>query len=600
MAATRTKRITRRRTRTGVVGAAPYVTILGLLFIFAVMVQITLGPASVVSMTGGVLLHFWGLIWPILFVASAFWRIDRWPTEGAASDDGAKLPLITILAPARNEAPVVAKLVQTYLDQDYGHWQLLVLANNCTDDTADRARAAAQGDPRVEVLEMTFDNGVKSDALNRALPFAKGDVILEMDADNELPQGYLRVVADAFADPDVHAVQSQIRANNGRDNMLAAFQDLEFLVYSEVWNRGRAALGLCASIGGTGFAIRPWALERLGGWSRDLVEDYELHTRLVDEGIEVKYLGAIKIYDEKPVSWAALIRQRRRWIRGHLEVAARRSRSENRMGLIDEMYLYSPVVTFLSMVMFVMGWASVFFPEVIGGFAYFSPWFWLISLLEMIVAISIVVMRARDWYLLPFVVPYLLLFTYHWIIVFLLALFPVNWSATKTAHGVEAGDGFLAWLGVDSAASARSGLLVASIAIAWFLPLCTGLSSAPSPAQAPLLWGGASLADVAVAVGASAGTVEGVVRDKAGQPLPGATVGIANLDTGMSSNAVSTSDGTFAVASLPVGRYRVTISKDGLRPASVEFDLREGGSVRIDAVLVPSGGSGAIVIPRPY
>jgi len=600
MAAKQSRESTARIKRTGARGAAPYVLILLLLLLFAAAVQLLLGTASLVSMTGGVLLHFWGLLWPILFIASAFWKIDRWPIAGASSAEGAQPPLITILAPARNEAPVVGKLVQTYLDQNYHHWQLLVLANNCTDDTADVARAAAKGDPRVEVLEMTFDNGVKSDALNRALPFAKGDVILEMDADNELPQGYLQVVADAFADPDVDAVQSQIRANNGHSNMLAAFQDLEFLVYSEVWNRGRASLGLCASIGGTGFAIRPWALEKLGGWSRDLVEDYELHTRLVDEGIEVKYLGAIKIYDEKPVSWAALIKQRRRWIRGHLEVAARRSRSKQRMGLIDEMYLYSPVVTWLSMVMFVMGWASVFFPDVIGAFAYFSPWFWLMSLLVMTSAISIVVIRARDWYLLPFVLPYLLLFTYHWIIVFILALFPVQWSATKTVHGVEAGKGFLAWLGVDDRSSARTGLLVASIALAWFLPLCTGLTTAPAPTEAPLLWGGRSIADVAVAVGQSAGTVEGFVRDQANRPLPGASVSLTNLDTGMIVSATTNSRGEFSIAALPVASYRAVFSKSGLRPAAVEFELTEGRSVRIDAVLVPSGASGAIIVPRPY
>ena len=97
-------------------------------------------------------------------------------------------------------------------------------------------------------------------------------MVLELDSDNQVPPDLLHKLALAFSDPDVQAVQTQIRAYNTKGVLLAAFQDLEFLVYSEVWNRGRAALGLSSSIGGTGFAARTQCSRRSAGgrgtWSR--------------------------------------------------------------------------------------------------------------------------------------------------------------------------------------------------------------------------------------------------------------------------------------------------------------------------------------------
>ena len=257
--------------------------------------------------------------------------------------------------------------------------------------------------------------------------------------------------------PEVMAVQTQIRAFNAKDSLLAAFQDLEFLIYSEIWNCGRAALDLGSSIGGTGFAARTYVLKQLNGWTRDLVEDFEMHTRLVTHDIHVTYLPWAWVYDEKPVTWDALVMQRKRWIRGHLEIAARRSKGCETLGVIDQVYLYSPLFVFLSMMLLAMGYLSLLFPSLITGYSYFSPWFWLASLGLMITALCTTVARARDCRLLSLVVPYLLLFTFHWMVVFCSAIMPVSWAQSKTVHGVEVGRGFLKWVGVDgSNRSSRS------------------------------------------------------------------------------------------------------------------------------------------------
>ena len=62
--------------------------------------------------------------------------------------------------------------------------------------------------------------------------------------------------------------------------------------------------------------------------------------------------------------------------------------------------------------------------------------------------------------------------------------------------------------------SVKSVAVVVAIAIAWMVPLMQGLGHAPSPFEAPILIGGRNVINVAVAMGTSAGTVSGVVRDR--------------------------------------------------------------------------------------
>jgi len=504
---------------------------------------------------------------------------------------------------AAGEEPVAERLVAQFRNQDYDNWRLIVIANNCTDGTARVAREAANGDSRITVLEATFQDGVKADALNLALDYVVGDVVLELDSDNQVPPDLLSSIAAAFSDPTVMAVQTQIRAYNARDGLLAAFQDLEFLIYSEIWNRGRAALGLGSSIGGTGFAARTQILKELGGWTRDLVEDFEMHTRLVAHGIHVTYLPWAHVFDEKPVTWDALVTQRKRWIRGHLEITARRAGSREKLGWIDQFYLFSPVFVALAMALFLMGYLSLVFPQILSGYSYFSPWFWLVSLGIMVLAVTVTVSRARSWRLLPLVLPYLLFFTFHWMVVFCVSMFPVSWAKSKTVHGVETKGGLLSWLGIDGLRSARIAVVVLTIATLWMLPLFDGLRGAPSPFVAPVLQAGRSmavaLADAAEARGIADGVVQGRVKNTSGGAISGADVYLTS-GTGVTVRARTNSTGDFLLAGISAGSYLIEVRKSGYMSASTKFDMpADGGGMWVDATL-SQGTGGVVVVPIPY
>ncbi len=65
------------------------------------------------------------------------------------------------------------------------------------------------------------------------------------------------------------------------------------------------------------------------------------------------------------------------------------------------------------------------------------------------------------------------------------------------------------------------------------------------------------------------GTIRGVVKDQSGAIVPGATLTVKNVNTGLTESATTSADGVYNVLYLPVGEYTVTTEKAGFRKAEV-------------------------------
>ena len=84
------------------------------------------------------------------------------------------------------------------------------------------------------------------------------------------------------------------------------------------------------------------------------------------------------------------------------------------------------------------------------------------------------------------------------------------------------------------------------------------------------------------------GTLQGTVTDRSGAVLPGVTVTIRNVETGLERSVVTNESGTFNAPFLPLGRYRVTAELSGLgsqRHDNVPINLNE--TTKVDFVIDP-------------
>ena len=145
-------------------------------------------------------------------------------------------------------------------------------------------------------------------------------VVVVVDADGQLDPQSIEQVRPYFADPVVGAVQIGVRINNREQSRLARMQDMEFVVYTEVFQRGRRHLG-SVGLGGNGQFMRLSAMMSLGPspWTRSLTEDLDLGVRLIAAGWRNEYCPSVAVHQQGVVELRRLIRQRTRWFQGHLQ-----------------------------------------------------------------------------------------------------------------------------------------------------------------------------------------------------------------------------------------------------------------------------------------
>jgi 1,2-diacylglycerol 3-beta-glucosyltransferase len=228
---------------------------------------------------------------------------------------------ISLVMPARNEAAVIGASVASVrglVDRD---WDLLVVDDASDDGTGDRARAAAEADPRVRVLRREPGEGprTKGAALAFAMPHVRGAVVGALDADTRVDPDFLAAVRRAWArDPDAVALQVARRPRHAERSWLLAAQAEEQLM-DLASQCGRRAVDGTAELRGNGMFVRRDVLDAVGGWSPvALTEDLELSTRLSAAGHHVALAPEVGVDEEAVEMLGALWHQRLRWAEGSL------------------------------------------------------------------------------------------------------------------------------------------------------------------------------------------------------------------------------------------------------------------------------------------
>lgn len=237
-----------------------------------------------------------------------------------------------VMISARNEETVIGQLLKSLRDQDYDQaaYTVFVLADNCTDRTAEVARA---GGAVVYERQDTQRVG-KGYALDALLQHMRRDypggfdAYLVLDADNVLSPDYLTQMNRSLSD-GYEVVTGYRNAKNFGANWISAGYALWFIRESSFLNRSRMRLGISCTVSGTGFAFSRRVLGHLEGrWPfHMLTEDLEFSAWLVANGYRVAYCEEAVLFDEQPQTFSQSWKQRMRWSRGFLQVAAHYYRS---------------------------------------------------------------------------------------------------------------------------------------------------------------------------------------------------------------------------------------------------------------------------------
>ena len=240
------------------------------------------------------------------------------PRQNADSSPPTRRPRIVVLVPAHNEEAGIHDTVaalRASIDPSDG---LLVVADNCTDRTADLARAAGaevvnRVDPQRKGKGYALAFGVE--ALTKNAP----EVVVVVDADCRVEEGGIAKLA-TLSMQSGRPVQAEYRfASPGGFDVRSAIGTLALTVRNCVRPRGLHRLGLPCPLTGSGMAF-PWQLLRtMPELGSNLVEDMVLGIELGLRGSPPIPCPEVTIKSTLPVGARAQMNQRRRWECGHLD-----------------------------------------------------------------------------------------------------------------------------------------------------------------------------------------------------------------------------------------------------------------------------------------
>ncbi len=237
---------------------------------------------------------------------------------------GTYFPSVTILIPARNEEAVIGRLLSRITELTYPKDRLQVIAidDGSTDLTGFIMDVFARAYPYIEVIhrEPGARPGGKPAALNAALPYARGEIIVVFDADYFPQVDIIEKLVAPFIDPEVGLVQGRVTVLNEPDTIVTRTVSLERIGGYVVDQTARDHLAFVPQYGGTVGAIRKDLLMELGGWDPTiLAEDTDITFEAIIRGYKVRYLLDAECYEEAVRSWRDYMRQRYRWAKGHMQ-----------------------------------------------------------------------------------------------------------------------------------------------------------------------------------------------------------------------------------------------------------------------------------------
>lgn len=235
-----------------------------------------------------------------------------------------------ILMPAHNEAGGINRIIAKLLPSLDETIRLIVIADNCSDDTARIAREA--GATVIERHDATLRGKghalafgrewlrAQAEASQSHLPLP--DCVVVLDADCEINRNDLRLLIETARTTQRPVQSCYLLRSSPDDGAMTQISNFAILIKNRVRQRGAAALGAPANLGGTGMAFAWPIIDEAPLATSHLVEDLVL-------GIDYARKGQAPVYLEEAETWSDAagqqdtLTQRTRWEHGYVHTALR-------------------------------------------------------------------------------------------------------------------------------------------------------------------------------------------------------------------------------------------------------------------------------------
>lgn len=246
--------------------------------------------------------------------------------SSARADLFSDRPLVSVIAPGKNEGKHIPSLARSLKLQTYKNYELVIADDGSDDDTPAVCRQLLQE----RLISRYFRNDVrggKASAANLALRYSRGKFIVHVDADTYLDRNAIEnIIIPFYLDEKIGAVAGDVRVANSEGSLAASLQAIEYLKGISIGRWVSSTFGILRIVPGAFGAFRKDIIDKLKGWDVGPGLDGDLTVKIRKLHYRIFFEHTAFCHTSVPDTFAKLARQRYRWDRSLVRFRLRKHR----------------------------------------------------------------------------------------------------------------------------------------------------------------------------------------------------------------------------------------------------------------------------------
>lgn len=238
-------------------------------------------------------------------------------------------PRMTVIIPAYNEGPMVAKSIDSVVEAEYDpeKLEIIVVDDGSTDDTWTHIEAAAARHAgRVQTVRLKRNSGKRA-ALAEGFRTGTGEIFVTVDSDSVVSRGALLALAGPFANERVGVVAGKVQVYNQQEGLIPRMLHVRFTLSFDFLRAYQSTYGTVYCSPGALSAYRAsavravlesWLHQRFLGAEVTTGEDRALTNDVMRQGYDSVYQRNAAVYTVVPTHYKKLCRMFLRWDRSYI------------------------------------------------------------------------------------------------------------------------------------------------------------------------------------------------------------------------------------------------------------------------------------------
>ncbi len=222
-------------------------------------------------------------------------------------------PLVSILVPGKNEGENIFKLSKSLKEQTYKNIEIIIADDGSDDNTPEICNDLVRNGLIDKYLRNDFSGG-KASVSNLALRYARGSLVLLLDADSSFDRDAIeKSLIPFYLDERVGAVGGNVKVRNHGSSLCTTLQTIEYLKSISVGRAVASLLGIYRTVPGAFGAFRRDILDRIGGWDVGPGLDGDITVKIRKLGYRIHFEKDAICFTTVPENFKSLTKQRLRW-----------------------------------------------------------------------------------------------------------------------------------------------------------------------------------------------------------------------------------------------------------------------------------------------